>query len=381
LNDNMRTRQIAALASVSLLCLGASLSARAAAQYSIVDLGDLGAGYSVARAINGQGLVVGEALLPVTGQVYHAFLWQAGTMNDLGTSGGQLSRAFGVNSAGTVSGWAQTPSGNSLPALWNGSAVTQLPTLGGGSGTAWSINDTGIAVGGSSLSGGVSHASLWSDGKVRDLGTLGGTISVAYDINNRGAAVGTAYNSAGQERAVLWGDSGPVDLGGLSGGQWIAASAINDLGQVILWGTPQGAAHYQAAFWNGSLSSPVLDLGSFGGGQSFAYGLNDLGYVVGADDSDGPWNAFVWDGTAMTKLGTLGGISATAYGINDYGVIVGYATDASGSTHAVEWLPVPEPTSLLVGLLGGGMFGLTICLKKRSRPRPPARPRAFLTRG
>jgi probable HAF family extracellular repeat protein len=377
----MRTRQIAALAPVSLLCLCASLSARAATQYSILDLGDLGAGFSEAWAINNQGLVAGEALLPVAGQVYHAFLWQAGTMNDLGTSGGQLSRAFSINSAGTVSGWAQTSSGNSLPALWNGSAVTQLPTLGGSSGTAWSINDAGIAVGGSSLSGGGSHASLWSAGTVRDLGTLGGTISVAYDINNGGAAVGTAYNGAGQERAVLWGDSGPIDLGSLSGGQWIAASAINDSGEVILWGTPQGASRYQAAFWNGNPLSPVLDLGSFGSGQSFAYGLNNLGYVVGADDSDGPWNAFVWDGTEKTKLGTLGGISGTAYGINDYGVIVGYATDASCSTHAVEWLPVPEPTSLLVGLLGGGMFGLTTCLKKRSRPRSPARPRAFLTRG
>ena len=254
--------------------------------------------------------MAGEALLPGAGIVDQAVLWQGGSLTDLGTLGGQQSAALGINNAGTICGWADTASGNTVAALWNGGAVTALPTLGGASGTAWGINDAGAAVGYSYLSTGGYHATLWSGGGVQDLGTLGGSYSIAYDINNQGAVVGTASNSAGQDRAVLWGPGGVNDLGALSGGQWTAASEINNSGQVILWGTPLGATDDRAAFWNGNPSSPVISLGTFGGSQSWAYGLNDQGYVVGsADEPGGTYHAFVWNGTEMVDLGTWEGIT------------------------------------------------------------------------
>jgi probable HAF family extracellular repeat protein len=361
-----RLRTVACLAGVWL-----GITTPGFAQYSLVDLGDLGGGFARARAINEAGQVAGEALLPVAGIVDRAVLWQARTISDVGTLGGQQSAAFGINSGGTVCGWAQTASGNALPTLWNGNAVTALPTLGGNSGTAWGINDAGTAVGYSYLSAGGYHAALWSGGGVRDLGTLGGTYSLAYDINNRGVAVGTASDSSGRDRAVLWGEGGPSDLGRLSGGQWTAARGANDFGQVILWGTPLGAAENRAAFWNGDPSSPVIDLGTFGGGESWAYGLNDHGFVVGwAEEPDATFHAFVWNGAEKTDLGTLGGYYSSAYGINDQGIIVGYAMDASGFTHAVEWVPVPEPAALLLGLLGGGLVGVwTTCRRPPSVAR------------
>jgi len=327
-------------------------------------LGDLGGGFARARTINAFGQVAGEALLPVTGTVDRGVLWQAGSVTDLGTLAGQQSAALGINNAGTVCGWAQDALGNTVAALWNGNIVTALPSLGGTISTAWGINDGGIAVGHSYLSNGVYHAALWSAGSVRDLGTLGGNYSVAYDINNQGEAVGTASNSAGRDRAVMWGPGGPTDLGGLSGGQWTAAPAVNDLGQVIFWGTPLGATQNRAAFWNGDPSSPVISLGTFGGGQSWAYGLNDQGFVVGsADELIGTYHAFVWNGAQMIDLGTLGGDFSLAYGINDQGLIVGWAMDAAGQTHAVEWVPVPEPASLLLGLLGAGLVGLRLRIR------------------
>ena len=48
------------------------------AQYSIVDLGDLGGGYARARAINGLGQVAGEALLPGAGILDQAVLRREG---------------------------------------------------------------------------------------------------------------------------------------------------------------------------------------------------------------------------------------------------------------------------------------------------------------
>jgi len=289
-------------------------------------------------------------------------------MTDLGTLGGQQSAAFGINGGGVACGWAQAASGNALPALWNGSTIAALPTLGGNSGTAWGINDAGIAVGLSYLGAGGYHASFWNEGGVRDLGTLGGAYSIAYDINNRGVAVGTASDNSERDRAVLWGVGGPTDLGGLSSGSWTAARAVNDSGQVILWGTPPGAAKNRAAFWNGEPSSPVIDLGTFGGGESWAFGLNDRGFVVGwAEEPDTTYHAFVWDGAEKTDLGTLGGFYSSAYGINDQGIIVGYALDAFGLTHAVEWVPVPEPGVFPLSLLGGSMLALGV-----GRWRPPS---------
>jgi len=356
------------LSLVFFVCVWLGTAGMADAQYSIVDLGDLGGGFARARAVNGLGQVAGEALLPGAGTVDRAVLWQAGTLMDLGTLGGQQSAGLGINNAGTVCGWAQDASGHTLPALWNGSVVTSLPTLGGTAGTAWGINDAGTASGLSYLSSGGYHATLWNAGGVGDLGTLGGGYSVAYDINNPGEAVGTASNSSGSDRAVLWGPGGPTDLGGLSGGRWTAAYAVNDTGGVILWGTPQGATQNRAAFWNGDAASPVISLGTFGGNQSWAYGLNDHGFVVGsADEPIGTYHAFVWDGAEMVDLGTMGGDFSLAYGINNQGIIVGWAMDALGQTHAVEWVPVPEPSALLLGLPGGGLVWLWA--SRRRQPR------------
>jgi probable HAF family extracellular repeat protein len=336
--------------------------------YAIADLGDLGGDFSRAYGVNDHGFVVGDALLPVSGIVRRAILWGGGTVTDLGTAGGQQSYASGINNSGTICGWAQGAAGNALPALWSGSSITALPTLGGAFGQALAINDSGSAVGHASLSSGRAHAALWSGGQVHDLGTLGGASSQAYDINNQGIVVGTATDSLGRVRATLWGDSGAVDLGDLSGGEWTAIRGINDLGEMILWGKPQGVEENRAVFWNGDPASSIIDLGS-GGLESWAYGLNDAGYVVGWEEIsvDGPYRAFVWDGVEKQDLGTLGGIGSAAYGINADGTIVGYAIDEFSATRAVQWIPVPEPSTLALGLLGAAGW----VLRRRRRRTTP----------
>src|SRR5579863_1413092 len=56
----------------------------------------------------------------------------------------------------------------------------------------------------------------------------------------------------------------------------------------------------------------VIDLGTLGGGYSFAYGVNNAGVVAGGSATptqSGGLNqtAFLWRGGAMINLGTLGG--------------------------------------------------------------------------
>jgi len=334
--------------------------------YQIVDLGDLGGDFARARAINDSGGIIGESLIPVAGSIEHAFRWNGENLLDLGSLGGLRSRALDIGDNGRVAGGAQDAAGLTWPTVWDVNGVASaLPTLGTNGGAAWAVGILDILAGYSFLTPSVYHAALWEGDHATDLGTLGGTLSVAYDINSGTIVAGAAQNAAGEQRATLWSMSGIADLGLLPGGDWNTARAINDSGQVILWGVPDGQSKNRAVIWGGGVADVPLDLGTFGGDESWAYAINNPGNVVGwAELADGNYHAFLWDGTANVDLGTLGGLFSAAYGINDDGVIVGYAQDASGQTHAVAWYPVPEPAGCAIL---GIMCAWIMACSRRSR--------------
>src|SRR4051794_35496838 len=68
-------------------------------------------------------------------------------------------------------------------------------------------------------------------------------------------------------------------------------------------------------------SKTATDIGTLAGNDSWAYGINDAGQVVGWSQTAGGLRAFITgpNGMGMRDLGTLGGAYSEADGINAAG--------------------------------------------------------------
>ena len=207
---------------------------------------------SEADAINDHGEVVGGAWR--LADYWHAFLWQAGKMRDLGV-GKTSSEAVAINEHGQIAGW----SGRSA-ARWQNDALLELRALpGAGYAKAVAINEKGTAVGWSAPSvDSYGHArspraTLWRSAEGIDLGTLSKTrFSQAVAINDRGQVVGWSATrlkngDPSDPRAFIWQDGKLSRLPTL-GGQLSQAMAITNNGQIIGWAeTKRGLQH--AVLW------------------------------------------------------------------------------------------------------------------------------------
>lgn len=99
----------------------------------------------------------------------------------------------------------------------------------------------------------------------------------------------------------------------------------------------------------------VTELGTLGGANGMAYGINNHEQIVGAaQTSMGNYHAFMFDSGWMMDLGTMGGSNSWAYGINDMGWMVGGAEMGTTNLHAFlctnAWL---NPMMSDLGTLGG----------------------------
>ena len=148
-------------------------------------------GRTTAAAINDAGEVVGHSF--VSRGNFHAFITGPNGvgMRSLGTLGGPVSQAFGINNSGQV--------------------VEILQTTG----------ETRAFITGPGGTG------------MRDIGTVGGSYSYAYDINATGQVVGSSHTSSSEQHAIITNPNGlgMRDLGVFGSTNW--AWGINDLGQAV----------------------------------------------------------------------------------------------------------------------------------------------------
>jgi probable HAF family extracellular repeat protein len=278
----------------------------------IENLGTLGGNNSIAFALDDWGQVVGAAANAIPdqyafGQPYlaestfpvaqqsRAFLWQNGTMHDLGTLGGNDAAAGLVNDLGMIGGTSYTNTTpnptTGLPTMdpfvWVGGRMLDLGTLGNGhfSYPNW-MNIWGQTVGNSAPADTWYHAFLWSGGRMQDLGLpLGGDFSTANWVSDVGEVVGDASLPGDQTyHAVLWRQGRATDLGVVSGYGCSVATSINLVGQIVGLLVDCNTGEQIGAFlWENGTMYDLNTLISPGSGLSLigAFDINNLGEIVG----------------------------------------------------------------------------------------------------
>jgi uncharacterized membrane protein len=159
---------------------------------------------------------------------------------------------------------------------------------------------------------------------VTDQGSMVGSLAAAFRIKASGMAVGWAVNALGSTGVFASVKGGLLQLPRLSGASDSFAYGVNGSGVVVgisyVDGQPNGV------FWNRAAST---DLGP----AMFATHINDPGAVVGLNG-----HAFLLANGVYQNLGALpGGDWSAAYGINKSGEVAGYGDIAPAVFRAFSW--------------------------------------------
>jgi probable HAF family extracellular repeat protein len=317
---------------------------------TITDLGNyVGAQlYSAPLGIDSAGeILIAKFGLPSTGNSPDRVgLLKNGQFTDIGTLGGSLTRAFGMNANGEVVGYSTTDSTNSVSAAfaYDDGVMTNLAAVPGVLATATyseadGVSANGLVAGTYSTAGNFfSHAFLYANGKTTDIGTLGGSGIEITNVAADGTIYGNSNTAAGVYHAFKYVNGTMTDLGslgGTNGGSSVNAS--NDAGRAVGGSSTAVDGQNHPVIFS---SQGLTDLGTLGGKSGYAQAINSFGTVVGSSllSDNVTSHAFVYQNGAMSDLGTLGGVNSSALSVNDSGEIVGSASTAGGEYRALTYV-------------------------------------------
>ena len=209
--------------------------------------------------------------------------------------------------------------------------ITDMGVLPGDSGSAaYGVNDSGQVVGASTSSAGTSRAVLSSGGSLTDVGALaapGSGSASAMGINDTGTIVLSIGNGP-HKYGYLYGGGTSLELSTAPGCSTACRTAATPSttaarSQVIIPSVPARPPRFFTAA-EPAASSVDLENGDTAFSNTSAYGINNLGAVVGNGVADAPPTlplSGVRRGHADGEPGASG--PGTAEAINDSGVVVG----------------------------------------------------------
>ncbi|MDI1461309.1 hypothetical protein QEZ54_10050 [Catellatospora sp. KI3] len=338
--DRRRILSLGASAVVAAVAAPLAASPASAASPQIIELGLLpGTTGSAATDVNEFGVVVGHSFTPNgPGQYSRAFRWENGVMADLGSLGGPIVAANGINNKGWIVGSSNLTSGSNIhhAFLWRpGLGMVDIGPAGTHS-VARDVNDSGVVVGYYSDPELGIRGFRWKNGVL----TMIENAAVPPDpewrkflptqINNSGLIAGD-----NQEQAARW-VNGTVTVVGQPGA---TSGGVNAAGDVTVSGdfAPYGSYVWRADGTTVALQVPV------GTDRVSPTGINDLGKAVGiANTGDiAVSRAVYWSETGVVhRLPSLvSGGQSGAMRLNNRSQVVGWAHAADGTYRAVLWQP------------------------------------------
>jgi probable HAF family extracellular repeat protein len=295
-------------------------------------LGSLGGELSAASGVNDAGNVVGYSYNAAYSQ--HAFLWtRAGGMQDLtpsltNTSGGT---AVAINTLNQVVGY-YFPDGadNTLGFLWT--QANGFQSLGVPGTLAFAINDSQMIVGQSLFVNGNAHAFSWTPTTgVKDLGTLGGSESSALSVNNKGWIVGTSMTTSTKNmlHGFLWtptaGMQDFMTVAGLSSGVQPYSVQVNDYGVIAISSNTGGEVLVPKMM--GTITSSA-NPSVLGNKVTFTATISS----IAGPPPDGETVEFVAGGVTLGSAPLKGGVAqftTSALAVGSHAIVADYNGDAN----------------------------------------------------
>ncbi|MBM7774094.1 putative HAF family extracellular repeat protein [Actinokineospora baliensis] len=275
--------------------------------------------------------------------------------------GDRASLATDVNASGVVVGYSSGSDRTARRAVrWDGNSTpVDLGTLGGERSRANSVNDAGVVVGEAQEYSGLWRATRWDGPVPQDLGVLPeDNSSRAIAVNRAGVVVGASGNlEIGWRNAVRWDRNGQISrLAVPAGYRGVAADGITDGG--IVWGraTPQDEIGTRAVLWAPDGAVRVLPTVLEGSVDTIS-DVNESGIAVGSSDGFAVrWNL---DDT-ITSLGAPDDTSWSngAAAVTENQNIAGTYIKSGGNISAVRWTPQGIP-QVLATQAGGGNSSAT----------------------